>query len=77
MTAWTTDPPQYSAYYWAVPENRASWLDCSPEVVYVYFDGKWSVARPGKHRHDRIEDFTHWCGPLDRPPLPPGVDDEE
>ena len=73
---WTQEPPKISAYYWVIPKNRDDWLDSSPEAAYLYFDGKYSVARPGKWQHSPVEDIEWWCGPLDMPSLPPGVDYE-
>lgn len=66
---WTKDHPKISAYYWALPNNKDDWLDCSPEVVYVYFDGKWSVIRPGIEKRSKFEDFSLWYGPISQPEL--------
>jgi hypothetical protein len=38
---------QKSCYWAAIPDNQDSILDgMEYEIVYVYFDGKWSVMRP-------------------------------
>lgn len=67
-TIWKKDHPKISAYYWAVPKDERDWLDGTPEIVYVYFDGKWSVFRPGMKEASKFEDFLAWSGPIDRPP---------
>lgn len=77
-SAWSTYPPDRSGYYFAVPAERGDWLDgTAPEVVYLYFNGKWSVVRPGYLKGYPFEAFTHWSGPISLPGLPPGVDDDE
>lgn len=58
---WTTEPPKFAEYYWTLPKNKDEWLDCSPEIVKVYFDGKrWEVFRPGMNQRATLECFTHW-----------------
>ncbi len=71
---WTTTTPTASAYYWAVPKDRDDWLDGTPEVVYLYYDGKRSVFRPGDEKRFPLDVFSHWCGPLDMPTLPPELE---
>lgn len=49
-----------SAYYWAKYKNEEDWLDGIPEMVYLYYDGKYSVYRPGIREKFNISDFTSW-----------------
>lgn len=77
---WLPEPPKHrdcyrGGYYHVIPKDRDTWLDGGPtEVVYLYFDGKWSVIRPGESKHDPIDAFSHWYGPIARPELPPEVE---
>lgn len=54
------------AGYWkAVPNDPDDIMDgLDFEIVYVYFDGKFSVRRIGDSKHYRYEDFHNW-EPLD------------
>ena len=56
-----------SGYYWTKHKDKNSWLDCSPEIVYVYFDGKYSVFRPGQTKAEKIDNFEDYRGPLECP----------
>jgi hypothetical protein len=74
---WSTDvPTTHGCYYAAVPVDRRSWATSGPEVVFLFFDGKYSVGRPGVG-WARVTDFSHWYGPLDLPNLPPDVPEDE
>lgn len=57
---WTNKKPEYWEYYWAKFKDEDNWLDGSPEIVKVYFDGKISVFRPGDNKRYKLEDFTEW-----------------
>ncbi len=57
---WTNKKPTFADYYWAIPKDRNTMLDASPEIVKVYYDGKWKVFRPGDNRQYKIEDFEQW-----------------
>lgn len=57
---WTTERPTKAEYYWALPKDRDDWLDCSPEIVKVYFDGKWQIIRPGIGKCESFDDFVLW-----------------
>lgn len=57
---WTTDKPKYAEYYWAIYKDSEDLLDCSPEIVKVYFDGRLKVYRPGLQERFEIEDFYLW-----------------
>lgn len=49
---------QKSGYWFAVPDNPDSILDgMDYEIVYVYFDGKWSVMRPGESKREFLDNF--------------------
>ena len=57
---WTTNIPTKAEYYWAVPKDRDSMLDNTPEIVKVYFNGKWMVFRPACSRCYHFDDFALW-----------------
>ena len=57
---WTTEVPKMASYYWAKPNNPDSWLDSTPEIVYLYFDGKWSVIRPGEEKNYPVSSIAEW-----------------
>lgn len=57
---WTKEHPKVAEYFWAIPKDRDSWLDGSPEIVKVYFNGKWMVIRPGIGKAVGFEDFSYW-----------------
>lgn len=67
---WTTEVPKKSAYYWAIPKDKDSWLDGSIEVVYLYYNGKWMILRPGETKAESVNNFIYWPEPLHAPPLP-------
>lgn len=76
VTNWNTGPmPKLQGYFFATPKDSRDWLCGIPEVVYVYFDGKWSVIRPGESRGAYLNDFTHWLGPIVVPEAPEGTND--
>jgi hypothetical protein len=78
MIGWMIIPPKLSGYYHAIPVHRDSRLDGNPiEVVYLYFDGRWSVCRPGMNKHAALAEFSHWSGPIPFPDLPPEVADAD
>jgi len=55
-------PEQVSGYWKAIPNDETTWLDGGDfEIVYVYYDGKWSVMRCGESTRERLEDFW-WLG---------------
>jgi hypothetical protein len=65
---WTTTPPAEPGYYWAWavgPQVRR------PVVVLVERPaapaGPWLVVGPGTGQVFRLQDFTHWLGPLPWP----------
>jgi hypothetical protein len=74
---WIKTAPKLCGYYHAIPRNRDDWLDAVPEIVYVYFDGKWSAIRPGISRGALLSDFGYWCGPIEQPGLPIELMDTE
>jgi hypothetical protein len=75
---WTIIPPKISGYYHAIPVDGYSRLDGEfIEVVYLYFDGRWSVCRPGMNKHAALTEFSHWSGPISFPDLPREVTDAE
>jgi len=57
---WTKEVPKTSAYYWAKPKGQDMWLDACPEIVYLYFDGHWSVYRPGLKEHFSVSSIAEW-----------------
>jgi hypothetical protein len=68
---WTDKRPKYAEYYWALYKDKDSWLDFSPEIVKVYFDGHWRVFRPGDNESYYISEFLYWAGPIYRPEILP------
>lgn len=57
---WHAIPPEdrKSGYWVVTPDDDATWLDGrSQEIVYVYFDGKWSVLRMGEAKREKLEAF--------------------
>jgi hypothetical protein len=60
MRYWNSDIPTVAGYYYAVPKDKDSWLDGTPEIVYVIFDGQWHVYRPGYEMRYKFEDFSFW-----------------
>lgn len=77
---WLPEPPKHRdhylrGYYRAIAKDRASWLEGNPvEHVYLYFDGKYSVLRPGESKGSQIDEFSHWKGPMAEDALPPEVE---
>jgi hypothetical protein len=49
---------QKSGYWFAVPDNPDNILDgMDYEIVYVYFDGKRCVMRPGESKRESLDNF--------------------
>ena len=73
---WVQECPKKSAYYWAIAKNQDSWLDGSAaEVVYLYFDGKWSVMRPAEKERESPTNFAWWSDcPVAEPDKHPDVE---
>lgn len=65
---WKSEPPTIAGYYQALPKDRDSWLDGTPEIVYVIFDGHWHVLRPGCYKHYKFTDFIGWGEQMFVPP---------
>ena len=57
---WTKEIPTKAEYYWAIPKDKDNWLDGSPEIVKVYFNGKWMVFRPACSKVYHFDDFVAW-----------------
>jgi hypothetical protein len=56
---------QKSCYWAAIPNDPDNILDgMEYEIVYVYFDGKWSVMRPGESQREPLSAFRFIC-PID------------
>jgi hypothetical protein len=56
---------QKSCYWAAIPNDPDNILDgMEYEIVYVYFDGKWSVMRPGESQRESLSAFRFLC-PID------------
>ena len=59
-TRWEDLPrEQQKSHYWAAkPKDPDDILDgWAYEIVYVYFDGKWSVYRPGIKKREPLDNF--------------------
>lgn len=53
---------QISCYWAAIPDDPDTILDgMDYEIVYVYFDGKWSVMRPGESKREPLSAFRFLC----------------
>lgn len=58
---------QISCYWAVVPDDIDTILDGNDyEIVYVYFDGKWSVMRPGKLQRELLSSFW-FLKPIEQP----------
>ena len=60
LRRWSDIPrdEQKSCYWVAIPDDPDTILDGKEyEIVYVYFDGKWSVMRPGQSEREPLSLF--------------------
>lgn len=64
---------QRKSHYWAaIPDDTDSILDgWDYEIVYVYFDGRWSVYRPGSQRREPLTAFRFLFS-INLPDIDPG-----
>lgn len=54
-----SDEKPTSGYYFATPRGDDDCLDAlTYEIVYLYFDGRWSIARPGLAGAEQPERWT-------------------
>ena len=58
---------EQKGHYWAaIPDDSDTILDgWDYEIVYVYFDGKWCVMRPGESQREPLSTFRFIC-PVDK-----------
>lgn len=64
---WDDLPREYrkATYWYAVPKSRDTILDAMEyEIVYVSFNGRWSVHRPGEADYHTVDEFL-WIDKVD------------